>query len=242
MSYDGPFGMTGQLPLDLPHRPGLSEEDFFEAPSNEKALAMVRLWPDWPQRTLLLSGPQGAGKSHLAAIWARRAGARFFRAHDLTLDLAPGLAKEDALVLENADEAPGRETEMFHLLNLAFERGCFLLVVARKKPDQWGLVTPDLLSRLRRAPQVAIESPDERFLRAILVKLFHDRQIRVDESLIDYLSLRLERSFEAAQNIVAALDREGLARGRAITRPLAARLLAESPGLCAQQELYGPEN
>jgi chromosomal replication initiation ATPase DnaA len=247
MSYDGPFGMTGQLPLDLPHRAGLSEEDFLEAPSNEKALAMVRLWPDWPQKTLLLSGPQGAGKSHLAAIWARRAGARFFRARDLTLELAPDLANEAALVLENADEVsgesqrPGRETEMFHLLNLAFERGCFMLVVARNEPDLWGLSTPDLLSRLRRAPQVAIESPDERFLRAILVKLFHDRQIRVDESLIDYLSLRLERSFEAAQNIVAALDREGLARGRAVTRPLAARLLAESPGLCAQQELYGPE-
>jgi chromosomal replication initiation ATPase DnaA len=233
--------MTGQLPLDLPHRPGLGEEDFFEAPSNEKALAMVRLWPDWPQKTLLLSGPQGAGKSHLAAIWARRAGARFFRARDLTLELAPSLANEAALVLENADEAPQRETEMFHLLNLAFERGCFVLIVARQRPDLWGLSTPDLLSRLRRAPQVAIESPDERFLRAILVKLFHDRQIRVDESLIDYLSLRLERSFEAAQNIVAALDHEGLARGRAITRPLAARLLAESPGLSAQQELYGPE-
>jgi chromosomal replication initiation ATPase DnaA len=238
--------MTGQLPLDLPHRPGLGEEDFFEAPSNEKALAMVRLWPDWPQKTLLLSGPQGAGKSHLAAIWARRAGARLVRAGELTLELAPGLANEKALVLENADEVvgqrSGREAEMFHLLNLAGESGCFLLIVARKEPDLWGLATPDLLSRLRRAPQVAIDSPDENFLRAILVKLFHDRQIRVDESLIDYLSLRLERSFEAAQNIVAALDREGLARGRAITRPLATRLLAESPGLCAQQELYGPEN
>jgi chromosomal replication initiation ATPase DnaA len=238
--------MTGQLPLDLPHRPGLGEEDFFEAPSNEKALAMVRLWPDWPQKTLLLSGPQGAGKSHLAAIWARRAGARLVRAGELTLELVPGLANEKALVLENADEVvgqrSGREAEMFHLLNLAGESGCFLLIVARKEPDLWGLATPDLLSRLRRAPQVAIDSPDENFLRAILVKLFHDRQIRVDESLIDYLSLRLERSFEAAQNIVAALDREGLARGRAITRPLATRLLAESPGLCAQQELYGPEN
>ncbi|WP_294533697.1 DnaA/Hda family protein [uncultured Rhodoblastus sp.] len=242
MSHDGFLGMTGQLPLDLPHRPGLGEEDFFEAPSNEKALAMVRLWPDWPQKTLLLQGPQGAGKSHLAAIWARRAGARIFRARDLTLALAPGLGDEQALVLENADEASGLETEMFHLLNLAAENGAFLLIVARQPPDRWGLATPDLLSRLRRAPQVAILSPDEHFLRAILVKLFHDRQIRVDESLIDYLSLRLERSFEAAQNIVAALDREGLARGRAITRPLAARLLAQSPEFCAQRELYGPES
>ncbi len=234
--------MTLQLPLDLPHRPGLGEEDFLEAPSNETALAMVRLWPNWPQKTLLLTGPQGAGKSHLAAIWARRAGAGSFFVRDLTLDLLPALSGEKALVLENADESPAKEVEMFHLLNLAGESGLNLLIVARKKPDMWGLATRDLLSRLRRAPQVSIEAPDEAFLRAILVKLFHDRQIRVDESVIDFLSLRLERSFEAAQKIVAALDREGLARGRAITRPLAAQLLIESPDLVGQPDLYGPES
>ncbi len=234
--------MTWQLPLDLPHRPGLGEEDFLEAPSNEKALAMVRLWPDWPQKTLLLTGPHGAGKSHLAAIWARRAGARTVSVGDLRLELLPALSGERALVLENADDSPAREAEMFHLLNLAGESGLNLLIVARKKPDLWGLATPDLLSRLRRSPEVAIEAPDEAFLRAILVKLFHDRQVLVDESVIGFLGLRLERSFEAAQKIVAALDREGLARGRAITRPLAAQLLDESPDLVGQPDLYGPES
>jgi len=136
---------------------------------------------------------------------------------------------------------PVLNCQMFHFLNLAGESGLYLLIVARKKPDLWGLTTPDLLSRLRRAPHVAIAAPDEVFLRAVLVKLFHDRQIRVDESVIDFLSLRLERSFEAAQKIVAALDREGLARGRPITRPLAAQLLNESPDLVGQPDLYGPE-
>lgn len=233
--------MTGQLPLDLPHRTGLGEEDFLEAPSNEQALAMIRLWPGWPQRTLLLTGPQGAGKSHLGAIWSRRAGARTFFARDLRLDLLPGLAHETALLLEDIDEDPARETEMFHLLNLVAESGAFLMMTARKKPDQLRLATPDLLSRLRRAPNVAIEAPDEAFLRAMLVKLFCDRQIRVDEAVIDFLSLRLERSFEAAQKAVAALDREGLARGRAITRPLAAELLKLSADFSAQKDIADPD-
>jgi chromosomal replication initiation ATPase DnaA len=231
--------MSRQLPLDLPHRPSFAEEDFLEAPSNRQALAMLRLWPDWPQKTLLLLGPRGSGKSHLGAIWARRAGARTVAARDLRLDLLPQLAAAPALLIEDGESAP-REAEFFHLLNLAAESGAFLLVTAQKHPDFWGLATRDLLSRLRRAPCVALDGPDEALLRILLVKLFDDRQIRVDETLIDYLVLRLERSFAAAQAMVAALDREGLAQGRAITRPLAATLLAEATGAAAE-DFFGED-
>jgi len=217
--------MNGQLPLDLPHRPSFAEEDFLSAPSNATALALMRLWPDWPHRLLLLVGPQGAGKSHLAAIWARRAGARILAARDLAVDSLPELVTAPALLIEDADRPPLREKELFHLVNLALEGGVWMLVTARTKPDDWGLATRDLLSRLRRAPAVEIAQPDDDFLRAILVKLFHDRQIAVDAALVDFLVLRLERSFEAAQAIVAALDSEALARGRAVTRALAAELL-----------------
>ena len=237
--------MTGQLPFDLPHSPRFTEEDFLEAPSNKNALAMVRLWPDWPQKALLLLGPRGSGKSHLGAIWARRADARIVSARDLRLEILPELAAAPTLLLEDADLAAPREAEMFHLLNLAADKGVCLLMTAEKNPDHWGLAIPDLLSRLRRAPTVAIAAPDEAFLRAILVKLFYDRQIRVDETVVDFLALRLERSFEAAQKIVAALDREGLARGRPVTRPLAAAVLnaqndADS-NPAAQQDFFGSE-
>jgi chromosomal replication initiation ATPase DnaA len=221
--------MIRQLPLDLPHRPNYADEDFLAAPSNAKALALLRLWPEWPHRLLLLTGPQGSGKSHLGAIWARRAGATILPAQKLDLAALPDLAGAPALLVEDADEPPLRETELFHLINLAMEQGTFLLLTARKAPDAWGLRTKDLLSRLRRAPMVALEQPDEGFLRAILVKLFHDRQIKVEANLIDFLVPRLERSFAAAQAIVAALDAEGLARGRPVTRALAAELLAAAP-------------
>ncbi len=218
--------MIGQLPLDLPHRPNYAEEDFLAAPSNREAMALLGLWPGWPHRLLVLTGPPGAGKSHLGAIWARRAGAAIISAQRLELAALPDLVKAPALLVEDADQPPLRETELFHLINLAIERGTFLLITARKAPDVWGLRTRDLLSRLRRAPSVAIQEPDEVFLRAILVKLFQDRQIKVEANLIDYLALRLDRSFAAARRIVAALDAEGLARGRPVTRALAGELLA----------------
>jgi chromosomal replication initiation ATPase DnaA len=225
--------MIGQLPLDLPHRLNYAEEDFLAAPSNREALAMLGLWPGWPHRLLVLTGPPGAGKSHLGAVWARRAGATAVPAQSLELAALPELLKAPALLVEDADrrllpESDLREKELFHLINLAMERGTFLLITARKAPDAWGLRTKDLLSRLRRAPSVGIDEPDEDFLRAILVKLFQDRQIKVEANLIDYLALRLDRSIAAAQDIVAALDAEGLARGRPVTRALAGELLAAS--------------
>ena len=220
--------MIGQLPLDLPHRPSFAEEDFLAAASNEQARALLRLWPDWPHRLLLLTGPKGAGKSHLGAIWARRAGGRVVSARDLSIETLPELVSAPALLIEDADLPPLREKELFHLINLAMERGTFLLVTARKSPDAWGLATKDLLSRLRRAPGVAIEQPDDDFLRAILAKLFHDRQIAVE--------LEPDRfSGPAAGALVrgGAADRgeagsRGAGAGRPVTRSLASDLLAAS--------------
>src|SRR6266568_215770 len=226
--------MTRQLPLDLGHDPRYGDEDFLESPSNAAALAMIRLWPGWPNRMLLLTGPEGAGKTHLGAIWARRAHAGRLVAADLTPESLPTIAAQPAVWLEDADSSGLDEKLLFHLLNMLAERSAFLLVTARRPADHWGLATADLLSRLRRAPHVAIEAPDDSLMRSVLVKLFFDRQVLVDENVIDFLALRLDRSLGAAQKIVAALDREGLARGRAITRPMAGALLqviAQSGGL-----------
>ena len=227
--------MIGQLPLDLALAPRFGEEDFLESACNARALALVRLWPDWPRDMLLLTGPRGAGKSHLGAIWATRAGARAFAGRDLDAGGPPALAAERALLLEDADAAP--EKELFHLINLFAERGGALMLTAARPPDFWGLKTPDLLSRLRRMPHAEIAAPDEDFLRAILVKLFDDRQIRVDEATIAYLAARIERSLAACAALVAALDREALARGRAVTRAFAGEFLRANPEFgCGAQE------
>jgi chromosomal replication initiation ATPase DnaA len=219
--------MNGQLPLDLRLSPRFGEEDFLESPCNAQALALVRLWPDWPRHMLLLNGPRGSGKSHLGAIWAARAHARVVAAKNLDPASPPALAAEKALLLEDAEEAP--ETELFHLINLFSEHGGALMLTAARPPDFWGLKTPDLLSRLRRMSQAEITAPDESFLRAMLVKLFDDRQIRVDEPTIGYLAARIERSPATCAALVNALDREALARSRAVTRAFAGEFLRANP-------------
>lgn len=220
-------GPPRQLPLDLPHEASFAREDFLAAPSNAEALAMIEAWPRWPSPVMMLVGPPGAGKSHLGAIWARAAGASAISGAALAGASPIELAEAPALLIEDADRLGAREASLFHLLNSARERGLGVLVTARSAPDLWGVATPDLLSRLRLAPIVALREPDLELAEAVLMKLFSDRQLGVDAAVVAYIARRIERSLDAARGIVAALDREALARGKAVTRAMAAEFLRD---------------
>lgn len=214
-----------QLALALPHAESFARDDFLTGAPNEAALAMIERWPDWPDRVLALVGPEGAGKSHLAAIWAEIAGARRISARVLGETNLPAALATGALVVE---DAPTRldERALFHLLNLVREHEAFLLMTTRFAPAGWSVSLPDLASRLRAIAVIRLTAPDDGLLRAVLVKLFADRQLAVDENLVAYIATRIERSFAAARAAVEALDREALRLKRPVTRALAAELFS----------------
>jgi chromosomal replication initiation ATPase DnaA len=214
-----------QLAFDLPLDPRFGAEDFLVSPSNEHAYGLIESWPDWPDTILLLVGPRGSGKSHLASIWATNARAWTIDASGITQDKVPHLVSNGALAVEDMDRGERDEAALFHLLNLARERKASLLITCETPPDRWSLRTPDLLSRLRLAPSVSLEAPDDALLKAVLVKLFVDRQLVVDTSVVDYIALRIERSLAKASELVALLDREALSRGRRVSRAIAAEIL-----------------
>lgn len=219
-----------QLLLDLPVEARLGIDDFMVGASNADAFGLIDAWPRWPGPVLRLQGPVGAGKSHLAAIWAARIGARVVSGAELALAGVPALAASPALVVEDADRTPLDEAAFFHILNQAREEARPLLITSRAGPDLWGLHVRDLLSRLRLAPAVTVEAPDDALLRAVIVKLFFDRQLVVDTAVVDFLMPRIERSFAAAADIVRRIDELALTAGRRVTRPLAAAALAELEG------------
>jgi chromosomal replication initiation ATPase DnaA len=217
-------GPGAQYVLDLPYRAARGRADFIAAPANEVALRWIERWPDWPAPALALSGPADAGKSHLAQIWRDRAQARALAPEALGNAALPDLLDEArAVLIDGADRAA--EEPLLHLYNMLAERGGHLLLVAREPPARWNIGLADLRSRLLAAPAIAVGPPDEALIGALLVKLFADRRLPVSRELIAFLVPRLERSFTAAQEAVALLDRHALADHRPITVPLARRVL-----------------
>lgn len=215
--------MIRQLAFDLPGNAAMTRADFFVAPSNALAMQAVEGWRDWPGRKLVLVGPEGSGKTHLAHAWAEMSGALILTAAAVQSVAVAGFSGT-CVVVEDADRLGGAEAALFHLHNVVTAGGA-LLLTARTPPRDWGLRLPDLISRLQSAPMAQLKSPDDALLSAVLVKLFTDRQVAVAPNLIAYLVSRMPRSVGAARALVAALDARALAAGRPITRALAAEVL-----------------
>lgn len=219
MTASGP--RSGQLPLPLEQRPAYGREDFLVADSNRDALTWIEAWPDWPGRMLVLCGPDGSGKTHLAHVWRSIADAAIVEAGWID----PTEVGGRPLVIEGVDDAVD-DVALFHALNRAVEAGGSILATARIVPGQWRGRLADLVSRLRAAPTVSIGRPDDALIAAVLVKLLRDRQLDVGEGVIEYLVRHMERSFEAARRTVAEADALALAERRGVTIPLIRRVLS----------------
>ncbi|HXG79051.1 MAG TPA: DnaA/Hda family protein [Methyloceanibacter sp.] len=214
-----------QLPLALPHRAAFGAEDFLVSDCNLAAVRLIDAWPDWNDRIQLLTGPEASGKTHLARVWQALSGAHALGPGNLAVEFVDAMGKQTALVVEDADRNAFDEKAVFHLLNLAREKGLFVLMTARSAPSRWPVALPDLRSRLNAVPIVEIGAPDEALIKAVLLKHFTDRQLNIDPKVLTYIALHVDRSLAAAQQAVEAIDRAALAAGRKISRQLVTEVL-----------------
>ena len=222
--------MNPQLTLHLGHRTAMSAEDFLVADSNAAAVAWIDRWPNWPGPALVLTGPPGCGKTHLAQVWRARSSAALLPASALgRADPVQMVGGRSHCVIERPDLGV-HELALLHLYNIMRERGGTLLLTAEQPVPRWPIGLPDLRSRLLAAASVAVRPPDDLLMTAVIAKLFDDRQVRVGQDVIDYVLTRMERSFAAARAVVAALDDAALAGKRPVTVALARQVLNVQAG------------
>ena len=195
-----------QLPFPFDPPPKSAPPTLVVGPCNEAAWQWLGRWPDWPGRVLVVHGPAGCGKTSLAALWATRARAYQGAVGDIGAIIAQHVATPASVAIDNADTIAGdaaAERDLLHLHNLVVEAGKWLMLTGQTAPARWPIELPDLASRLRAAPSVAVGLPDDALLDALLVKLFADRQLAPDPAVVDYLAVRIERSFAAVRRVVA---------------------------------------
>jgi len=216
-----------QLTLDFPCRPALGSEDYFVSASNKAAINLIGQWPNWPHNAVFLLGTKGSGKSHLAHVWQTISGAEIYSANEFSMERLEQLSGDCPLVIEDIDQGIIDENALFHLINLGKERGFSLLFTAATAPGRIEIILPDLRSRVRSMPLLAIEPPDEMLLKTLMIKQFQDRQLEVSPQLVEYLVARMEWSFEGVQRVVETLDQAALASNRRITRQFAGEILQQ---------------
>ena len=220
-----PESKPRQLPLDLVHPEGRSRDHLVVSDANAAAVALIDGWPQWPSPVVVLAGPTGSGKSHLGAIWQEMSGAiavdrREVGEADAVAD------KGAALFIDDADAGGLDETGLFHAVNAVRAANSHMLLTARRFPAAWGVDLPDLASRLKAAATVEIREPDDILLSGVIAKLFADRQVEVEPSVVQYLVRRIERSLATAIRVVEKLDTAALEQKTRITRVLAAEVVS----------------
>jgi len=216
-------GAAEQLPLAFEHGSATGRDDLLVSERMAAAVSIVDAWPNWPSPVVILAGPEGSGKSHLAQIFRDISGAA-----DILPQPGEGASEAAAVgpvLFEDADRQGFDEVELFHVINAVRQHGKTLLITARSFPPSWNVQLADLNSRLKAATVVEIGAPDEELLGQLITKFFADRQLYIDDKIVGYIVSRMERSFLAAQVVVDRMDRLALARRVKITRSLAAEVL-----------------
>lgn len=223
--------MVQQMTFDLPVKTARGRRDYFISQSNAMAVEVLEDWPNWPNHKLVLVGEKASGKTHLAQVWATDIGAKVLPASQLTEAEMPAFSQAPVVVEdvhEIAQNMPA-QTALFHLHNMLQQNQIPLLLTAQSAPARWQLSLPDLQSRMSATSITTLPAPDDALLAAVLQKLFSDRQITVKKNLIEYLLKRMDRSFEAAKNLVEKLDKAALSNASPISRKLAADVLDNQP-------------
>ncbi len=206
--------------MELPSQIFGGRENFLVSEVNRDAVAWIDRWPNWPKSGLILCGPPGSGKTHLGGVWMAQSGGKEIMPENilLALDTVVGDEKIKSCFVDDANLAD--QEALLHLYNCLVSRGGTLAFASTEPPAYWEEGLPDLISRLNSLPIVEIRMPNDELLRGLLIKMFADRQVNVSAELVGFISSRMDRTYQAAQEVVKRLDAESLVRKQAITIPM----------------------
>ena len=217
-----------QLYFEMPNKSALGIEDYMITDSNNFAFDLIIKMVKGEINFGLISGPPYSGKTHLSKILVKNT----INYKSLYIDrdyqnILDKFESSDILILENIDKVKydKSEQDLFHIINLVKESNKKLLMTSRKSISEIDLSLEDLKSRLNSIIEAKIKEPDDQLMKLILIKIFNDKQLKINPNVIDFLMSRLVRSYESINLFIDKIDKFSLERGKNITIPLINDLL-----------------
>ncbi len=208
-----------QLPFAFTKPNLMRREDFMVSTCNAEAFQMIETWPHWLTSGLVIYGPHGCGKSHLAHLFVDKLLSCTARPTNITIveasrikmrNVARIAAENQSIVIENLTPKVDAEA-LFHLYNIYNVPERYMLWTATEAPSRMRFALKDLQSRLNMLPSIAITEPDDVMMQTLVVKLFTDRQLIISPEILDYIVVHARRSFAYMRDLVAEIDAVSLA-------------------------------
>ena len=219
-----------QNTFNFPYSENYSRDNFIVGEVNKISYHAINSWPHWHDngrfsRIRIIIGTKRSGKTHLSHIWSLKSGAQFVNIN--TMNIHTDIAENNCYIIEDIDKIDQNYHEsLLHIINKITDyQSAYLLMTSSTDIGQMDVSLPDLYSRLRSMMAFIINAPDDEILRTILVKLASDRQIRLNDTVINYVLSRIPRDYESILKFIDSLDHYSLQHKKDITINVAREIL-----------------
>ena len=201
--------------LDFSISESFDENDYYVSKCNYFAKSIIETWPKWDKKIVNLTGEKHSGKTHLSNIFKLKSNALYLNASNINDQTLKKIKLSNNVIIEDLNETFD-EKLLYSILYLVEQDNKYLLISSKIPLDTMKFSLPDLISRLKNCIIAKIEQPDDELIYAIILKSFSDRQIKLDNKVIDYIIKRIDRSYSKMQEFIYKIDELSLKKKKSI--------------------------
>ena len=201
--------------LDFGISESFDENDYYVSKSNYFAKNILETWPQWEKKIVNLTGEKYSGKTHLSTIFKIKSNALYLLSKNIDNSTLKKIKLSNSIIIEDLDDTFD-ERLLYSIFNLVEQDNKYLLISSNKPIDTLSFSLPDLVSRLKNCIIAKIEQPDDDLIYAIILKSFSDRQIKLDNKIVDYIIKRIARSYSKMHEFIYKIDELSLKKRKSI--------------------------
>ena len=191
--------------LNFSFKKNYKKDDYYVSECNYFAYKLVETWPKWEKNIINICGEKFSGKSHLAEIFLKKNKGKLIDLKFDKLDDLTQLKVFENILLENFDDNYDEEI-IFSLINFVDQNNKYLIIISQKPINEFKFLLKDLESRSRNCLIAKINKPDDQMIKVLLTKCFSDKQILIDNKLIDFTIKRISRSYGKIFEFIYNID------------------------------------